>query len=112
MDGYRRALPLHKVRIAAAIVAPGLSNRRSWSLVDVRGGRGPVVKKNASPIPASAAVFSGLRLLAGRDWIGTAIVIEPAPGLPAEPTRFHILHQQRAGAVFTVGKAFIQDLHD
>jgi hypothetical protein len=40
------------------------------------------------------------------------VVVESATRLAAIPAGLDILHQQRAGAVFAVGQAFVQHLHD
>jgi phenylpyruvate tautomerase PptA (4-oxalocrotonate tautomerase family) len=50
--------------------------------------------------------------LARRNRLFAAIIVEAALGLAAEPAGLDIFHQQRAGAVFRIGQAVMQHLHD
>src|SRR5437764_5214048 len=40
------------------------------------------------------------------------VIVKPAPGFAAEPARFDIFNEKRAGAVFAVGEPLIEHLHD
>src|SRR6185503_19796778 len=47
-----------------------------------------------------------------RNWSVPAIVVEAAASLFADPAGLHVFHEERAGAVFGVREAFVQNLHD
>ena len=49
---------------------------------------------------------------AGRHRLLAPIVVETAAGFAAEPACFDIFHQKRAGAVFGIGQAVMEHLHD
>ena len=50
--------------------------------------------------------------LAGRNRLLAGVIVEAAPGLPAEAAGFEMSHRKRAGTVFAIGKTLVQHLHD
>src|SRR5205085_2875444 len=61
-------------------------------------------------VPAFAGMTN--KELPRRHRLLAAIVVEAAIALAAEPTGLDIFYQQRARAVFRIGEAFVQHLHD
>src|ERR1700744_2732004 len=69
--------------------------------------------KTPSPTSSASRGAEGARGadLTRRHRVLAAIVVKAAAGFPAQPPRFHILHQQRAGAVLRIRETLVKHLH-